>query len=132
MDALQLEEVVAQVLSQVVNSLVTATISLIVVSGGTALAGYFIGKKRQKAIEKKKKEEEQQSIEEARIYIEKATARRLIFEAHTQYCINKDPMTIDRFREITETFDAYTRLGGNGTAKKYYDDLSQIVPVLVN
>ena len=132
MDAMQVEEVVAQVLSQTINGLVTSIISLIIVSGGTALVGYFIGKKRQKALEKQKKAEEQQSIEEARIYIEKATARRLIFEAHTQYCINKDPMTIDRFREITETFDAYTRLGGNGTAKKYYDELSQIVPVLVN
>lgn len=132
MDALQVEEVVAQVLSQITNGLITATISLIVISGGTALAGYFVGKKRQKALAKKAKEEEQQKIEDARIIIEKATARRLIFEAHDKYCVQKQSMSIDRFREISETFTAYKTLGGNGTAQKYYDEISEISPTLVN
>ena len=132
MDPMQVEEIVAQVLTQIANGFIASFISLVVVSGGTAVAGYFIGKRRQKNKEKTDKEEEQKKIEEARIIIEKATARRLIFEAHTQYCEESQPMSIDRFREISETFVAYKTLGGNGTAQKYYDEISEISPTLVN
>lgn len=127
-----LEEVVNQVLSQVLNGLVTSIISLIVISGGTALAGYFVGKRIQKRKERTEEEESQKKIEEARIIIEKATARRLIFEAHTKYCEQHQPMSIDRFREISETFTAYKTLGGNGTAQKYYDEISDISPTLIS
>lgn len=132
MDAEIVAEITNQVMQQVLNGLVTSIISLVIVSGGTALAGYFIGKKRQKHIEKKKEEEEKEKIEEARIIIEKATARRFIFEAHTKYCEQNMPMSIDRFREISETFTAYKTLGGNGTAQKYYDEISEISPTLLN
>lgn len=93
----------------------------IITAIAAAVGGYLIG--RLKQLGKKEK---------ARLTIEKATARRLIFEAHTDYVKSKKILTVDRMREITETYEAYRELGGNGTAKKYYEEISEITPALIS
>lgn len=95
-------------------------ISTIITAFAGALAGYLIA--RLKHIGKREK---------ARITIEKATARRLIFEAYEDHVIQKKRLTVDRKREITETFEAYKTLGGNGTAQDYFDKIEGITPYMV-
>lgn len=109
-------------------NMVIALTGFIVTSAATAAVGYFVGKMRNH----KEDKEQQEKIDKARITIEKATARRLIFEAHKDYVEDSKPLTIDRFREITETFDAYSVLGGNGTAKKFYEEISAVPIVMIN
>lgn len=111
----------------IVNQLIVAIITLIVGTGGGAIAGYFVGRFK----EHKKLKNETKEIEKARITIEKATARRLIFEAYDDYVIQRKHLTVDRFREISETYEAYILLKGNGTAKKYFNEISKINPYLV-
>lgn len=104
--------------------LFTAFLNSIVAYVATTLLGAAIGFiiSRAKSLNKR---------ERARITIEKATARRLLFEAYDDYVIQKKHLTVDRFREITETYDAYVVLKGNGTAKKYYQEIEKINPYLV-
>lgn len=117
--------------SLVFNQMLTSIIGFVVTTVGGLAVGYFVGrfkKHRQMSEEEQAKRDE---IENARIVIEKATARRLIFEAYDDYVIQRKHLTIDRAEEITETYTAYRLLGGNGTAKKYYECIMDINPYLV-
>lgn len=69
--------------------------------------------------------------EKARIKIEKAMARQMIFDAYEKYIINHEHMTIARYEELLETYEAYTVLGGNGTAKRYMKEIMAKKPYLV-
>ena len=109
------------------NQLVISVIGLVVTTIGGAIGGYFAGKLRKH----KEAEEKREQRNKAWTAILKATARRLIFDAYEDYVINKKHLTVDRFREIAETYEAYTVCGGNGTAKKYYEEISKINPYLV-
>ena len=70
-------------------------------------------------------------FDKARIEIEKALARQMIFEAYEDYVINGKKLTIARYEELLRIFDAYTALGGNGTAKKYMEEIKALKPYLV-
>ena len=69
--------------------------------------------------------------EKARIEIEKATARKDIFDAYEKYVLRGEHMTIARYDEITREYKAYTILGGNGTAKAYMEEIMALKPYLV-
>ena len=62
-------------------------------------------------------------FEKARIEIDKCTARRDIFDAYEDYIVHGKTMTVARYDELEREFDAYTVLGGNGTAKKYMEEI---------
>lgn len=70
-------------------------------------------------------------IERARIVIEKASARAHIKEAYQRYVIEGHKMTIAAYEELTEEYEAYRILGGNGTAKAYMEEITAKVPYLV-
>lgn len=70
-------------------------------------------------------------FDKARIEIEKSLARQMIFEAYEDYVINGKKLTIARYEELLRIFDAYTALGGNGTAKKYMEEIKALKPYLV-
>lgn len=70
-------------------------------------------------------------FDKARIEIEKAMARQMIFEAYEKYVIRHEKLTIARYDELLRIFDAYTALGGNGTAKKYMEEIKALRPYLV-
>lgn len=70
-------------------------------------------------------------FDRARIEIEKAMARQMIFEAYEKYVIRHEKLTIARYDELLRIFDAYTALGGNGTAKKYMEEIKALRPYLV-
>lgn len=70
-------------------------------------------------------------FERARIEIEKATARQMIFDAYEEYVVKGKKLTIARYDELLRIFDAYIALGGNGTAKKYIEAIKALRPYLV-
>lgn len=70
-------------------------------------------------------------FERARIEIEKAMARQMIFDAYEDYVVKGKHLTIARYEELLRIFDAYTALGGNGTAKKYMEEIKALKPYLV-
>lgn len=69
--------------------------------------------------------------EKARIIIDKASARAHVKEAYQRYVIEGHKMTIAAYEEITEEYEAYRILGGNGTAKAYMEEITAKVPYLV-
>lgn len=70
-------------------------------------------------------------FEKARVEIEKAMARQMIFDAYEDYVVKDKKLTIARYDELLRIFDAYTALGGNGTAKKYMEEIKALKPYLV-
>lgn len=70
-------------------------------------------------------------FEKARIEIDKCTARRDIFDAYENYIVRGKHMTVSRYDELEREFSAYQTLGGNGTAKKYMEEIRQLQPFLV-
>lgn len=69
--------------------------------------------------------------EKARIIIDKASARAHVKEAYQRYVIEGHKMTIAAYEELTEEYEAYRILGGNGTAKAYMEEITAKVPYLV-
>lgn len=67
----------------------------------------------------------------ARVEIEKAMARQMIFDAYEDYVVKGKKLTIARYDELLRIFDAYTALGGNGTAKQYMEAIKALKPYLV-
>lgn len=114
------------------NQVVISVVGMLVTMVGSLISGFFIGRyrKHKKEIEEKKqreaeKAEQRERMEAAGVVILKSMARRLIFDAYKDYVIRGEHLTIDRKREITETFDAYTVYNGNGTAKEYYEKIME-------
>lgn len=70
-------------------------------------------------------------VERARIEIEKAMARQMIFDAYEKYVIRGEHMTIARYEELLRVYEAYQALGGNGTAKAYMKEIIAKKPYLV-
>ena len=88
--------------------------------------------------ERKKRREDQErtaakdsKVEQARIIIEKASARAHILSAYEKCIINGEHLTIARYEELLEEYEAYTLLGGNGTAKRYMEEIKALKPYLV-
>lgn len=84
------------------------------------IAGYFVAKVA--GLTKK---------ERARVEIDKITVREYITNAYTDHVINGHPITQKRREELDRAFEAYTILGGNGTAKQFMDALREIQVTLV-
>lgn len=61
----------------------------------------------------------------------KAQGRREIVDAYQAFVVEGRHMTIERHRELAETYEAYTALGGNGTAKRLWTELQDIDPWIV-
>ena len=61
----------------------------------------------------------------------KAQGRKEIVDAYQLFVVEGRHMTIERHRELAETYEAYTTLGGNGTAKRLWSELGEIDPWIV-
>lgn len=104
----------------------------------SALVVALQGQKRKTREERERAEKaeserdaERAELERARIIIEKASARWHIKQAFEKYIINGEHMTIAAYEELLEEYDAYTILGGNGTAKAYMAEIMKLKPYLV-
>lgn len=73
----------------------------------------------------------QREIEEAKNEIVKCSARRDILEAYERYIVRGEHMSITRYDEIEREYKAYKKLGGNGTAKAYMEEIEKKRPYLV-
>ncbi len=99
-----------------VNQAVVAVVGMV----ATGVIGYLAG--LLKRLTKREK---------ARIIIDKASARAHVKEAYQRYVIEGHKMTIAAYEELTEEYEAYRILGGNGTAKAYMEEITAKVPYLV-
>lgn len=69
--------------------------------------------------------------ERARLEIDKCTAREYIRNAYKEHVIEGHIITEKRREELDKAFNAYTTLGGNGTAKQYMEAIREIPITLV-
>lgn len=99
-----------------VNQAVIAVVGCVM----TGVIGFFAGKFKRLT-----------KVERARIVIEKASARAHIKAAYKRYIIDGEHMSISAYDELLEEYDAYTVLGGNGTAKRYMEEIKELKPYLV-
>lgn len=99
-----------------INQAVVTCVGLVV----TAVLGYFVGKLKRLS-----------KVEKARIVIEKASARAHILSAYERYIIKGEHMSVSRYDELNEEYEAYVTLGGNGTAKRYMEEIKALKPYLV-
>ena len=99
-----------------VNQAVVAVVGMV----ATGVIGYLAG--LLKRLTKREK---------ARIIIDKTSARAHVKEAYQRYVIEGHKMTIAAYEELTEEYEAYRILGGNGTAKAYMEEITAKVPYLV-
>lgn len=86
----------------------------------TGVAGYLI------AIHRKRNKQERATAQ-----IIKALGRKEIMDAYQAYIVEEHHMTVERFEQLTEIFEAYTDLGGNGTAKRMYEEIKAKRPWIV-
>lgn len=61
----------------------------------------------------------------------KALGRKEIMDAYQLYIVEGHRMTVERFEQLTEVYEAYTVLGGNGTAKRMYEEIKAKRPWIV-
>lgn len=59
-----------------------------------------------------------------------ALGRSKLVDAHEAYVTNGRPLTVERKHEITETYEAYKDLGGNGTGEAMYAAICE-VPITI-
>lgn len=61
----------------------------------------------------------------------KAVLRKEIVDDYDRYVLQGNPMSLERKREIDECYAAYTALGGNGTGRTLYEQISKITPYVI-
>lgn len=69
--------------------------------------------------------------DQATAQIIKALGRKEIMDAYQTYIVEGRHMTVERFEQLTEIFEAYTTLGGNGTVKRMYEEIKAKRPWIV-
>lgn len=89
-------------------------------SVATGVFGYLLAMHRKRTKE-----------ERATAQIIKALGRKEIMDAYQVYIVEGHHMTVERFEQLTEIFEAYTTLGGNGTAKRMYEEIKAKRPWIV-
>lgn len=86
----------------------------------TGVFGYLVAMLRRRTKE-----------ERATAKIIKALGRKEIMDAYQLYIVEGHRMTVERFEQLTEIFEAYTTLGGNGTAMRMYEEIKAKRPWIV-
>lgn len=89
-------------------------------SVATGIFGYLVAMLRRRTKE-----------ERATAQIIKALGRKEIMDAYQLYIVEGHRMTVERFEQLTEIYEAYTTLGGNGTAKRMYEEIKAKRPWIV-
>lgn len=86
----------------------------------TGVFGYLVAMLRKRTKE-----------ERATAKIIKALGRKEIMDAYQTYIVDERHMSVERFEQLTEIFEAYTDLGGNGTARRMYKEIKAKRPWIV-
>lgn len=85
-----------------------------------AVVGYLVAMFRKRS-----------KVDVATSQIIKALGRKEIMDAYQAYIVQERHITVERFEQLTEIFEAYTTLGGNGTAKRMYEEIKAKRPWIV-
>ena len=92
--------------------------------------GMYIERKKRDAEQRTAYAEKQRKHDEAVDRALKVTLRKDLVDSYEKYVVDGKPLTVERMHEITESFHAYTELGGNGTGKTMYEAVSN-VPIAI-
>lgn len=60
----------------------------------------------------------------------KSSLRKDLVDAYGEYVTAGKSLTVERFHELTEGYNAYVALGGNGTGKTMYEAICE-VPITI-
>lgn len=90
---------------------------------GALVAGVIVSAKTNA----KRASEEMRSIKRGL----RAILRKEIVDAYTCYVVEGQKMSVERFEELDESFEAYKGLGGNGTAKRLFEEIRAKRPWIV-
>lgn len=63
--------------------------------------------------------------------IMKAIGRKEIMDDYQSYIVDGKHLTVERYEQLTEIYEAYAALGGNGTAKRMYEEITAKRPWVV-
>ena len=69
--------------------------------------------------------------ERATAQVIKALARKEVMDAYQAYIVEGHKMSVERFDQLSDIFGAYTDLGGNGTAKRMFEEIEAKRPWIV-
>ena len=61
----------------------------------------------------------------------KAMLRKEIVDAYQYYIVEGHKMTLERYEELKESYEAYIALGGNGIAKRLFKEIEEKKPWIV-
>lgn len=61
----------------------------------------------------------------------KAMLRKEIVDAYQYYIVEGHKMTLERYQELKESYEAYLALGGNGIAKRLFKEIEEKKPWIV-
>lgn len=90
---------------------------------GALVAGIIVSAKTNA----KRASEEMRSIKRGL----RAILRKEIVDAYTKFVVEGQKMSLERYEEIEKSFEAYEGLGGNGTAKKLFEEIRAKRPWIV-
>lgn len=100
---------------------ITASILIFVITGALGALGGFVMATYTKFAKQVR----------AAFKLAKAQGRKEIVDAYQAFVVEGRHMTVERHRELAETYEAYTALGGNGTARRLWEELEEIDPWIV-
>ena len=100
---------------------ITASILIFIATGALGALGGFVAATYTKFSKQVR----------AALKLVKAQGRKEIVDAYQAFVMEGRHMTVERHRELAETYEAYTALGGNGTAKRLWAELGEIDPWIV-
>ncbi len=104
--------------------MIDAVTNQIVLTAVATVAGAVVGLmlSQAKALTRRQKAQDE---------ILKALARKSIVDAHADYVVGGEPMTIERYDEVSRLYGAYRAMGGNGTGERLYKEIQQVCPYVV-
>lgn len=98
---------------------ISLIIAQVITLSVTAVFSYVVGKTK-KSNEQWKNE--MTALKQAIITI----LRTQLVDDYKMYVQDGEPLTVERKREITEGYEAYSKLGGNGTGKHMYEAICEL------
>jgi len=107
------------------NPWITNLIIPLILAGATTLMGYavwLLQEQRKEQAEARKVAAEELGAIKNGLMLE---IQRNIINDHSRYVIDKEPLLPLAYKNLTEVYEAYKKLGGNGMAEKLMQEIEK-------